>query len=78
MILTTLDRGLVILETLAREQGTRGLTLTEIGRLLDMNRSTLLRFLVTLRARGYIERDEATDRYRLGVRVLPARLDLPQ
>lgn len=69
-VLTTLDRGLVILETLAREQGTRGLTLTELGRLLGMNRSTLFRFLVTLRLRGYIQRDTETDRYRLGIRVL--------
>ena len=44
--------------------------MTELSHLLDMNRSTLFRFLATLRARGYIERDEATDRYRLGIRVL--------
>jgi DNA-binding IclR family transcriptional regulator len=69
-ILTTLDRGLTILETLAREQGTSGLTLTELSHLLRMNRSTLFRFLATLRARGYIARDDETDRYRLGVRIL--------
>ena len=65
-ILTTLDKGLTILEALADDPGD-GLTLTELGRALGMHRSTLFRFLATLRARGYVERDPATDRYRLGV-----------
>jgi IclR family KDG regulon transcriptional repressor len=69
LILTTLDKGLTILETLAEHPGD-GLTLTELGRALGMHRSTLFRFLATLRARGYVERDPATDRYRLGVGAL--------
>ncbi len=69
-ILSTLDKGLIVLELLAREGGARGLTLTELSRALRMNRTTLFRFLTTLRARGYVERDRATDRYRLGIRVL--------
>lgn len=68
--LSTLDKGLRILELLAAEQSRRGLTLTEIGRSLGMHRSTLFRFLATLRARGYLDRDPMTDRYRLGARVL--------
>ncbi|HEY7032071.1 MAG TPA: IclR family transcriptional regulator [Thermomicrobiales bacterium] len=68
--LTTLDRGLRILELLAGDDAKAGLTLTELGRTLDMHRSTLFRFLATLRARGYIDRDPITDRYRLGSRVL--------
>lgn len=69
-ILSTLDKGLVVLELLARQGGARGLTLTELSRALCMNRTTCFRFLTTLRARGYVERDRATDRYRLGIRVL--------
>ena len=69
LILTTLDKGLTILETLAAHQSD-GLTLTELGRAIGMHRSTLFRFLATLRARGYVERDPATDRYRLGVGAL--------
>ena len=68
--LSTLDRGLRILELLAGDEAKSGLTLTELGRALGMPRSTLFRFLATLRARGYIDRDPVTDRYRLGSRVL--------
>jgi IclR family acetate operon transcriptional repressor len=68
--LTTLDRGLRILELLAGDDGKGGLTLTELSRALGMHRSTLFRFLATLRARGYIDRDPVTDRYRLGARLL--------
>jgi DNA-binding IclR family transcriptional regulator len=68
--LTTLDRGLRILEQLADDGARSGLTLTELARALDMHRSTMFRFLVTLRTRGYIDREPATDRYRLGARTL--------
>src|SRR6478752_9427357 len=68
--LTTLDRGLRILEQLADDCARSGMTLTELARALDMHRSTMFRFLVTLRTRGYIDRDPATDRYRLGARTL--------
>jgi IclR family acetate operon transcriptional repressor len=70
LILSTLDKGLRVLETLGRDGADRGLTLTELGRLLGMHRTTLFRFLATLRARGYVERDPGTDRYRLGLGVL--------
>jgi DNA-binding IclR family transcriptional regulator len=68
--LSTLDRGLRILELLAGDDAKTGLTLTELGRALGMHRSTLFRFLATLRSRGYIDRDPVTDRYRLAARVL--------
>jgi DNA-binding IclR family transcriptional regulator len=68
--LSTLDRGLRILELLAGENARSGMTLTELGQALGMHRSTLFRFLATLRARGYIDRDPITDRYRLASRVL--------
>lgn len=70
MILGTLDKGLHILEVLAGDEVSRGLTLTELSRLLDMHRTTLFRFLTTLHARGYVDRDPVTDRYTLGMRSL--------
>lgn len=69
-LLSTLDKGLRVLETLARPEAAEGLTLTELATRLGMHRTTLFRFLVTLRVRGYIERDADTDRYRLGLGLL--------
>src|SRR4051812_40350890 len=68
--LSTLDRGLRILELLATSEAKAGLTLTELGRAFGMHRSTLFRFLATLRARGYIDRDPVSDRYLIGPRGL--------
>jgi len=70
LMLSTLDKGLRVLETLGREGAECGLTLTELARLLGMHRTTLFRFLATLRARGYIDRDPDSDRYRLGLQVV--------
>ncbi len=70
LMLSTLDKGLRVLEYLAQPDASEGLTLTELAQRLGMHRTTLFRFLVTLRHRGYIERDEDSDRYRLGVGVL--------
>lgn len=68
--LATLDKGLTILEAIGRADAPQGLTLTEISQRLGIHRTTLLRFLTTLRARGYLERDPSTERYRLGPQVL--------
>lgn len=70
LVLSTLDKGLRVLEALAQPDAGPGLTLTELAHRLGMHRTTLFRFLVTLRVRGYIERDPDTDRYRLGIGVL--------
>jgi DNA-binding IclR family transcriptional regulator len=70
LVLSTLDKGLRVLEMLARPDAGEGLTLTELAHRLGMHRTTLFRFLVTLRARGYVERDVDSDRYRLGIGVL--------
>lgn len=68
-MLTTLDKGLRVLEALS-EAETSSATLTTLSRSLGMHRTTLFRILGTLRARGYVSRDRDTDRYRLGARVL--------
>lgn len=70
LVLTTLDKGLRVLEALGHPEARDGLTLTELAQRLGMHRTTLFRFLVTLRQRGYIERDPDTDRYRLGIGLL--------
>jgi IclR family acetate operon transcriptional repressor len=68
--LSTLDKGLSVLEAVACADAPNGLTLTELGHRLGMHRTTLFRFLATLQHRGYLERDPMTDRYRLGVQTL--------
>lgn len=68
-MLSTLDKGLRVLEALS-EADPSPATLTALSNALGMHRTTVFRILGTLRARGYVSRDEAGDRYRLGVRVL--------
>lgn len=70
MILSTLDKGLHVLEALGAAGHEEGMSLTELGRAVGMHRTTLLRILTTLHARGFVQRDRATDRYRVGVRML--------
>lgn len=84
LILSTLDKGLHVLEVLAEVESVAGLTLTELSRMLGMHRTTLLRMLTTLQARGYVSRDPVSDRYQLGMKVLALsatllrRLDIRQ
>jgi IclR family acetate operon transcriptional repressor len=68
--LSTLEKGLSVLEAVARADSPNGLTLTELGHVLGMHRTTLFRFLATLQGRGYLDRDPMTDRYRLGIQTL--------
>jgi len=44
--------------------------LTEIAARIGLHKSTVHRLLATLEGRGFIIRDEATEKYRLGLRVL--------
>lgn len=69
-VLSTLAKGIDVLEAVVEVGGARGLTLTELSHHLGLHRSTLARFLTTLQRRGYLERDPATERYRPGLRVL--------
>jgi IclR family pca regulon transcriptional regulator len=63
-----LERGLQILEVFSEES--HSLTLTEIGALVGLNKSTAFRFVYTLEKLGYLERDPGTKRYRPGLKVL--------
>ena len=46
------------------------LGLTEISQRVGLHKSTVFRLLATLEHRGFVVRDEATEKYRLGLRVL--------
>lgn len=60
------DRVLTILEYLAANDG---VTFAEIARDLELPNSSAHQLLQTIRARGFIEFDEATRRFRLGFRL---------
>jgi IclR family KDG regulon transcriptional repressor len=65
MPVQSLDRAFDILELLAREQ--QPLSLADISRSLDLHKSTVYRLLDSLKTRGYIEKSDTTNLYRLGV-----------
>lgn len=62
-----LERGLLILEYLARSR--RGVTLSQLTRKLQLPRSTGHALLLTYQRCGYVLRDEETGRYCLGFRL---------
>lgn len=78
----SLDRGLAILEALAKSP--RSLGVSELGRLLDIDKASVHRLLAVLARRGYIEQDPVTRRYACTPRimelsaVLLAQMDLPR
>jgi DNA-binding IclR family transcriptional regulator len=63
-----LDRTLDLLETLAERP--EGMTLTGLTEALGMPKNTVFRIATTLSLRGYVDREEATKRYRLNRRLL--------
>jgi IclR family KDG regulon transcriptional repressor len=65
MSVQSLDRAFDILELLSKER--RGMMLTDIGKSLDLHKSTVYRLLSSLKERGYIEKDRETGNYRLGL-----------
>ena len=65
MSVQSIDRAFDIIELLSQEL--RGVAMTEIGRRLNLNKSTVHRLLSSLRERGYIEKDTETGNYKLGL-----------
>ena len=65
MSVQSIDRAFDILELLSKE--TRGVAITEIGRRLDLHKSTVHRLLSSLRDRGYAEKDAVSGNYKLGL-----------
>lgn len=64
-IIRSVSRALQLLKTLSTAES--GLSLAEISRRLNLNRSTTFRLLVTLETDGYVEQDRETRKYHLGV-----------
>src|SRR3712207_800838 len=61
--LRSVDRAITVMEILSR-RGWSGVT--ELAKELGINKSTAYRLLTTLRNRGLVEQDAATEKYRLG------------
>src|ERR687885_2069113 len=59
----SVDRAITVMELLSR-RGWSGVT--EVSRELGIHKSTAYRLLTTLRDRGLVEQDAATEKYRLG------------
>ncbi len=62
-----LSRGLRILETFTVERPS--LSLIEIASIVQLDKSTVFRFVYTLEKLGYLERDHDTKKYRPGLKV---------
>jgi IclR family transcriptional regulator, pca regulon regulatory protein len=64
----SLERGLAILSAFRGSRPLRGVS--ELAREVGLSRSTAHRYIATLAALGYLDQDDATQKYRLGPRVL--------
>lgn len=65
-ILQTAERALIILELLAE----RPMTATHIQQALDLNKSTVHRLMMTLLSRDFVERNDITGEYQLGLKLV--------
>jgi DNA-binding IclR family transcriptional regulator len=65
-ILQTADRALLILEMLAKES----MRATDIQKRLELNKSTVHRLMMTLLGRGFVERNESTGIYTIGLKLV--------
>jgi len=54
-----------ILESIAGHEG--GLGVTELANKLDINKSTIYRFVATLEEEGYLKKNESTQQYQFGL-----------
>jgi DNA-binding IclR family transcriptional regulator len=66
--LASVDRALELLEVLSELPS--GARVGELAQRTSINQSTVSRLLGTLMARGFVDRDDATARYRLGLRLV--------
>jgi len=64
----SIDRAFDILEVLAVEKN--GLGVTEIGNRVGLHKSTVHRLLTAMAEKGYIEKNEDTGMYRLGLKFV--------
>jgi IclR family acetate operon transcriptional repressor len=66
--LASVDRALALLDALAELPS--GARVGDLAQRTGINQSTVSRLLGTLMARGFVDRDETTSRYRLGLRLV--------
>lgn len=64
----SVDRALRVLELFMEHE--RDLGVSEIARLLDMNKGTVFGLLATLENRNYVERNPENGKYQLGLKVI--------
>jgi len=74
----TLVKALEIIELLAKDSGSRGLGVSELSRALNMGKSTVHRILDTLAYFKYVEKNEATEKYKLSWGLFYAGQAVPQ
>jgi len=67
-VVRAVDHCLELIEALARNEGSRGVT--ELGAELGLAKSTVYKLLQTLLRRSYAVQDPASGRYRLGLKFL--------
>lgn len=65
---TSLVRGLAILSSFSEDEPLQGVT--DLATKLDLNKSTVHRYVHTLKTLGYLDQDEDSKKYRLGIRVV--------
>ncbi len=61
----SVNRALRILKLF--DERNRELSIVEISAMMDLNKSTVIRFLATLEDEGYLERDLVSKKYKLGI-----------
>lgn len=67
-IIQALDRALRILDLF--DEQTTELKITDISKRMDLHKSTVHALLKTLQMHGYIDQDEETGKYRLGLKLV--------
>lgn len=67
-LVKSVDRALHVIDIVSTRK--EGYGVTELARLVDLNKSSVYRILSTLAAHGYMEQDQETGRYKLGYKVL--------
>lgn len=66
-MIQSVDRAMQVLEILRKEKKSG---VTEIGNKLGVNKSTAFRILSTLEDKGFVEKDDVTSKYKLGIRLI--------
>jgi DNA-binding IclR family transcriptional regulator len=69
----SVERALAILEALGQNPG--GVGVTKLGKDVGLHKSTVHRLLATLAKYGFVEQDEATEGYRLGMKFVSLALN---